>query len=206
MSILDSMALFAIMVTLAITPSTSVALVVTRSATLGTAHGAAVALGIVLGDLVFILLVLLGLSALAEVMGGLFLVIKYIGGAYLIWLGFTLLTSSTKNIITVKKSHLKGSFITSFFSGFFITLGDIKAIFFYLSLFPAFVDLTALKSLDITIIILVTIVTVGGVKLAYAFAASKIVSMPRGLKLEKGATIVAGGFMLGAGSYLIVKA
>ncbi len=205
MSILDAIAFFAVMLTLAIIPSTSVALVVARSATLGIANGAAVALGIVLGDLVFILLVLLGLSALAETLGGLFLVIKYIGGAYLIWLGFTLLSSKTNTSITIKKPILKGNLRTSFLSGFFITLGDIKAIFFYGSLFPAFVNLSALQWSDITTIILLTILTVGGVKLAYAFLATKLVSMSQGLKVEKGVRITAGSFMVGAGSYLIVK-
>ena len=100
MSIIDSISLFAIMVTLAIIPSTSVALVVTRSATLGVGNGIAVALGIVLGDLIFILLAILGLSVIAETMGGFFLVIKYLGGAYLLWLGFVLLTSNNKTTVS----------------------------------------------------------------------------------------------------------
>jgi threonine/homoserine/homoserine lactone efflux protein len=78
MSILDSISLFLIMATLAVIPSTSVALVVTRSATLGISNGVAVALGIVLGDLVFIFLAILGLSAVAEATGAFFVVIKYI--------------------------------------------------------------------------------------------------------------------------------
>ncbi len=85
MSIIDSISLFVIMVTLAIIPSTSVALVVTRSATLGASNGIAVAIGIVLGDLTFILLVLLGMSVVAETMAGVFLTIKYVGGTYLLW-------------------------------------------------------------------------------------------------------------------------
>lgn len=205
MSIIDSISLFAIMVTLAIIPSTSVALVVTRSATLGTANGIAVSLGIVLGDLLFILLVLLGLSIVAETMGELFLAIKYLGGAYLLWLGFTLLTAKNKTTIPVDKTKEKGDLIASFFAGFIITLGDIKAIFFYVSLFPTFVDLSALKIADIFIIIFITIVTVGGVKICYAFSAKKVVSMSQGLKLENGAKKAAGCFMVGAGSYLIAK-
>ncbi len=95
--------LFAIMVTLAIIPSTSVALVVTRSATLSVSSGIAVATGIVLGDLTFILLALIGMSVVAETMAGFFLIIKYLGGAYLLWLGFTLLTSENK--ITFSANH-----------------------------------------------------------------------------------------------------
>jgi len=206
MSFLDSISLFLIMITLAVIPSASVALVVTRSATLGVPNGVAVAIGIVLGDLVFILLAILGLSVIAETMGVMFAVIKYIGAGYLLWLGYSLLTSKNKSTYTVDESKLRGNIVVSFLSGFFLTLGDVKAIFFYVSLFPTFIDLTAIEYLDLLIIIFVTIATVGGVKIAYAIIAKKVVNLTQGMKLEKGAKKVAGSFMIGAGSYLIVKA
>jgi hypothetical protein len=53
---------------------------------------------------------------------------------------------------------------------------------------------------------LVTIVTVGGVKIFYAISANKLASLSKGYNLETNAKKVAGGFMVGAGSYLIVKA
>ena len=205
MSIIDTISLFTVMVSLAIIPSTSVALVVTRSATLGISNGIAVVLGIVLGDLVFISLAILGLSVITETMASLFLTIKYIGGAYLLWIGWQLLTSNHKTTIAVKPKNTQGSLLTSFLSGLFLTLGDIKAIFFYVSLFPAFVDLETLKLSDILMIIFVTILTVGGVKVAYIFLARKIVTMSRGLQLDNGAKKLAGGLMMGVGSYLLLK-
>jgi len=96
--------------------------------------------------------------------------------------------------------------VASFLAGLFLTLGDIKAIFFYVSLFPTFVNLETLHLPDVAIIMLVTIVTVGGVKILYAFSANKLASMSKGYDLESKAKKVAGGFMVGAGSYLIVKA
>jgi len=206
MSIIDSISLFAIMVTLAIIPSTSVALVVTRSATLGVANGVAVAAGIVAGDLVFIILAILGLSVIAETMGGFFMVIKYMGGAYLLCLGYTLITPRNETRILPSKARSKGSLIASFMAGFFLTLGDVKVILFYVSLFPIFLNLSALNISDVVIIFLLTITTVGGVKIAYAFSARKIISMSQGLKLQNVAKKAASGFMIGAGSYLIVKA
>ena len=77
---------------------------------------------------------------------------------------------------------------------------------FYVSLFPIFLDLAALTILDVLIIMLITVVAVGGAKLFYALTAQKVIAMSRGLKLEKAAKKTAGGFMLGAGSYLIIKA
>lgn len=206
MTIIDSISLFVIMVTLAMVPGISVALVVTRSAILGVANGIAVAAGIVLGDLVFILLVILGLSVVAEAMGSLFMVIKYMAGAYLIWLGYALITNKSKTADLTRKTREKGSLVASFLAGLFLTLGDIKAIFFYVSLFPVFMDVSAISIMDVFIIIFVTIITVGGVKVAYAFSAIKVISMSQGLKLGNTAKNSAGCFMIGAGSYLIVKA
>jgi len=193
------------MVTLAAIPSTSVALVVTRSAMLGFSNGAAVAMGIVLGDLVFVLLALLGMTALAETMGSFFLAVRYLAGGYLIWLGINLLVSRPAPVFPVNGIQALG-LVTSLITGFLITLSDIKAIFFYASLLPALVDIAALSGSDIAAIVSITVVTVAGVKLTYAYSARKLVSLTRGLKIERGAQVAAGGLMVGAGAYLLAKA
>ncbi|HHL18141.1 MAG TPA: LysE family translocator [Thiothrix sp.] len=204
MNIIEIMTLFGIMVVLSAIPSTSVALVVTRSATLGVANGFSVVIGIVLGDLIFVMLAILGLSAVAETMGGLFSVIKYAGAAYLLWFGFSLLKSQSNTIINVNLGE-KRSLLTSFLAGIILTLGDIKAIFFYVSLFPIFVDLSALKTIEILTIIGITIMSVGGIKMLYAVSAIKALNVARKLKFESTARKIAGGTMIGAGSYLLIK-
>lgn len=206
MSIIETIALFGIMVVLAAMPSTSVALVVTRSATLGVGDGFAVVVGIVLGDLVFIMLAILGLSVVAETMGGLFMVIKYLGALYLLWLGFSLLKARSKTTITVNSTREKGNLVISFLAGFILTLGDVKAIVFYVSLFPVFIDLTALQVGEVLVIMFVTVVSVGGVKVLYALSATKVANFARELKFESTTRKTAGGLMVGAGTYLFVKA
>ena len=94
MSIIQALTLFAVMVSLAALPSSSVALVVARSATAGVANGIAVSVGIILGDLLFVLLAVTGLATLAELMGEFFSVLKFAGGLYLIWLGVSLLKAT----------------------------------------------------------------------------------------------------------------
>ncbi len=205
MGMTEVASLFFVMLTLALVPSSSVALVVTRSVTHGISNGISVSLGIVLGDLVFILMAIIGLSVISETIGWLFVTIKYIGATYLIWLGFTLIKSKPTPAITAKKTDKKGSLFTSFLSGLFITLGDIKAIFFYISLFPAFVNFETLNIFDVMVIMLVTIMTVGGVKLFYVFFANKIATLSKGYDLDNKAKKVAGSFMLTAGSYLMIK-
>ncbi|NOY71939.1 MAG: LysE family translocator [Gammaproteobacteria bacterium] len=206
MSIIESFTFAGIMVALAAVPSTSVALVVTRSATLGVANGVAVATGIVLGDLVFIMLAIFGLSMVAETMGSMFIVIKILGGAYLLWLGFSLLTSNSSSTVRSKHPNSKSSLIASFMAGFLLTLGDIKAIVFYASLMPVFMDLSVLKASEILVVIFVTIFCVGGVKVIYVLLANKVTAYALSRKIENKARKVAGGFIVGAGSYLIIKA
>jgi len=205
MTILAAFTLCLVMLALAAIPSASVALVVTRSATLGVRNGAAVAAGIVIGDLVFVSLAILGMSALAESMGAFFAIFKYIGGAYLIWLGIGLLRSK-REIALESVDTRRSTFLTSFASGLFLTLGDVKAILFYASLFPTFVDMANLTLAGIAGIVTITIVTVGGVKLAYAFVAHRIIFRLKKRQAQKYARLSAGSLMVGAGTYLIAKA
>ena len=205
MGIIESITLLGIMVALATIPSTSVTLVVIRSATLDVKNGIAVAAGIVLGDLIFVMLVILGLSVLAENLASLFLIVRYLGATYLIWLGLTLLARKHTTGFTTNNPTGKGRLTTGFLAGLALTLGDIKAIFFYLSLFPIFIDLTALQLTDVFIITAITVVAVGGVKVVYAFSAAHIATLSKGLPFEPAIRKTAGGVMIGAGSYLIAK-
>lgn len=205
MSVLQIITLFGIMAALAAMPSSSVALVVTRSATLGVANGVAVAGGIVLGDLVFILLALFGLSVMAETMGSVFMVIKYLGAAYLLWLGVTLITSKPAADWATGTPPRKHHLAASFFAGFILTLGDIKAIIFYVSLFPAFIDLAALQLADFLTILLIMVLSVGGVKAIYAFSAKRVASLAQKHGLDNAARKTAGGLMVSIGGYLFVK-
>ena len=204
MNLFATLILFTIMIVLAAVPSCSVALVVTRAATLGIRDGAAVAAGIVVGDLTFAALAIFGMSALAETMGTFFAIVRYIGAAYLIWLGFSLIGSRKSTAVPTTNSG-GSTMIASFASGLLLTLGDVKAILFYASLFPTFVDMAHLTVLDIVVIFVVTALTVGGVKLIYAFAAQSIISKFHTQRSHRHARTLAGSLMIGTGTYIIVK-
>ena len=166
-------ALLGAMLVLAMIPSLSVFAVVARSAAWGFSHGLATAMGIVTGDLAFIIVAIFSLSSVAENTTGLIIFIKYAGGIYLVWSGIRLISFSAKTstITPVTKS----SWLSSFWSGLSLTLGDQKAILFYLSFFPAFLDLNDVSFWDVTIVMTIAIVTVGGVKVAYAYFASRAI-------------------------------
>lgn len=201
----DALALFLVMVALAAIPSSSVALVVVRSATLNVRNGISAASGIVTGDLIFVLMAVLGLTVLSEIMGAFFAVIRYIAAGYLIWFGIGLLRSTARSKRLGTADPKSGGMVASFVSGLTLTLGDIKAILFYASLFPAFVDIPSLGAADTALIMGITILAVGGVKIAYAYAATAIAAAAKGFALERPVKLTAGGLMIGAGGYLISK-
>jgi threonine/homoserine/homoserine lactone efflux protein len=196
-------ALFSAMIILAAIPSVSVLAVSTRAATSGFIHGVFTTIGIVLGDIVFIMIAIWGLSLFAQTIESLFFLIKYLGGAYLIWLGISLFRSKSKDV--EKGKVVKSSLMSSFLTGLSITLGDQKATLFYLGFFPAFLDLSKISYIDTIIIIAITIVSVGGVKLGYAFMANKA-RLLISAKIRKGINIAAGSVMTAVGVFLIVKA
>jgi threonine/homoserine/homoserine lactone efflux protein len=196
-------ALLGAMIVLAAIPSVSVLAVSTRSATSGFIHGVFTTIGIVVGDIIFIMIAIWGLSLLAETMGSLFILIKYFGGAYLIFLGIGLCRSKLKNMET--EEVVKSSLLSSFLTGLFITLGDQKATFFYLGFFPAFFDISKVSYFDTGIIIAITTVAVGGVKLGYAFMADRARLFVNS-KVRKGINIAAGCVTIAVGVFLILKA
>lgn len=201
--------LFVVMLVLAALPSASVALVVTRSATGGFKSGAAVTAGIILGDLFFIGLALLGLTLLAEALGSFFFLLRVVGALYLIWLGGSLFLSAWRQAtVAEQKSATAASGKTlgaSFLAGWLLTLGDVKAIFFYASLFPALVDLPALGAGEIVTLVFLTVVTVGSVKLAYAWAAAFLFEGWAGFRARRSIRLLGGGVLSGTGAYLLAK-
>jgi threonine/homoserine/homoserine lactone efflux protein len=196
------LALFAAMALLAALPSVSVLAVTARSASSGFWHGVATAIGIVVGDIIFILIAVFGLVLLVEALGSAFFLIKYICGAYLIWLGVRLWRSRSQQ--PQRQENSGSSLLGSFMTGLLITLGDQKAVLFYMGFFPAFLDLTKLTYTDIGILILVTLFAVGGVKIGYAYAADRA-SIFLGDKMVGAMHVIAACIMVMAGIFIIIR-
>jgi threonine/homoserine/homoserine lactone efflux protein len=89
-------------------------------------------------------------------------------------------------------------------AGLSLTLADQKAVLFYLAFFPAFIDLSQVSYLDTAIVIGVTFLAVGGVKLFYAFMADRARLMfdPR---INKRMNILAGVVTIAVGIFLLFK-
>ena len=204
MSIDSLFALFGAMLILAIVPGPAVFAIIARSFSSGKLQAFYMTTGIVLGDYIFIVLALFGLSALAEIMGTAFFIIKYLSAAYLIWLGIKLLRTKTDSIDieASKNSSLTSNFLT----GLFITLGNPKAILFYVGFFPAFVNVSEVTVSDTSLIMLAATVAFGSVNMCYSLLAVKA---KKTFKSPNAATIInktAGTIMISTGVLVAVKA
>ncbi|MGI6855074.1 LysE family translocator [Mesorhizobium sp. 1B3] len=200
MTLVNIIALFGSMLVLAAIPSLSVLAVSTRSAAGGFAHGAATTVGIVAGDLIYILVAIFGLALLTDAVGDAAYLIGYVGGAYLIWMGVSL-WRCTPNQGADQHGRHTSSLFSSFLAGLLLTLADQKVVVFYLGFFPAFLDLAAVGQTDIAIVMIVTILAVGSVKLTYALLARKVANVV-GAKASNLLNKAAGALMVGVGVFL----
>ncbi|MGJ3263175.1 MAG: LysE family transporter [Salinarimonas sp.] len=165
-------ALFAAMAVLAAMPSASVLAVSARAAAGGLAQGAATALGVVAGDVIWLLVALFGLALLESALGDWAALIRYVGAAYVIVVGVALARSAGAGPAATAPPASPGR-AASFSAGLAITLADQKAVLFYLGFLPGFVDLSEIGPGETALLVAVIVVSVGGVKLAYAVAAAK---------------------------------
>lgn len=109
---------------------------------LGIAFGAFVVAAISATSVGFIL----ATSALA------FTIIKYIGAAYLIYLGVKLWRTPAFHV--EKQTIHETSFGRRFLDGLSLQLTNPKAIFFFLSIFPQFIDQTMNYSIQFTVLVI----------------------------------------------------
>lgn len=194
-------ALATAMLILALIPGPAMLAITARTMKQGFAQGALMTVGILLADFVFILMSMAGLLALAQLLGGLFIILKYLGAAYLIWLAISI----WREPIEANQETIQVNPGSALLSGFIITLGNPKAILFYVGFFPAFLDMSVISASDIAIVYGITILTVGGVTLGYAFLASRAARLFMEGKLRKRFNFAAGGIMAGSGVTLLLK-
>lgn len=170
---LYGLGLFIAVYTLAVaTPGPGIAAILARSMARGL-HGApAFIAGFVIGDLIWLTLAATGLAAIAKTASTLFLVIKYAGAAYLLFLAYKLWTS-TPAPVEAAASPVAESNGRAFLSSLALTLGNPKAVVFFLALLPTVVDLQSLHTvgyLEIVASIAIVLPTVLG---AYAIAGAR---------------------------------
>jgi threonine/homoserine/homoserine lactone efflux protein len=187
----------------ALIPGPGITALVARALGAGFAESLAMAVGITLGDIVFLTAVVLGLSVIAQTFGAVFLVIKYAGAAYLVWIAYKMWTSGM--LKTDVGAAPARTMVQSLFSGLFVTLGNPKAMLFYLALVPTLLDVTAITLRDYLILIVVTVSVLLAVTVPYILLAARAREFfrhPRALKLLNRASA---SFLAGTAGYIAFR-
>ncbi len=203
MTVGSAAALFAVMVVLAFVPGLTEIAVVARSVSSGVRHGLIMICGIVIADFLFILFAVAGLAVVAEALGPLFVLVNYAAGAYLIVLGVGQLRMPPSAVGAAEPADF--SRIASLSSGLFLTLGDPKAILGYMSLLPAFVDLSRVSVFDVATIMLLATVAVAGAKTCYVLLAERSLAWVESPRAKIRLNILAGGALASTGVSLIAR-
>lgn len=165
-------------------------------------HGLKVAaffiMGMILGDMVYLLFAVFGLAFVASVMGKFFYMIRLAGGLYLIYLGIRMLMAKSEK--TEPSVSKRGKFL----GGFFITISNPKVIIFYCGFLPNFMDLSALKLVDVLIVAFLVAFVITVVMGTYALIAAKTGKM---LNRRSGKALnrAAGVALIGTGAFLALK-
>jgi threonine/homoserine/homoserine lactone efflux protein len=152
--------------------------------------------GTVVGDWFLMTLSAFGLAMVARAMGGLFLIVKLAGAAYLIYLAYRHWTAKVdvENELVAPATARDG-----FLSQLFLTIGNPKAIAFFVALLPTVVDLHALRLPGYLQLASVTVLMIPSVLLTYAAVASRFSGLVTSAKARKTINRTAAVVLAGAG-------
>ena len=200
----SSAALFLTMLLLAFVPGPTEVAVVARSLTRGRSHGFIMVGGIVAADFLFIVAAVAGLSAVAAALGPLFAAVEL--GAGLLLVAFGLSQLGRRRSQGEPTARAPAARTASFASGLLLTLGDPKAILGYMSLLPAFVDLSAVTAVDAVGIMGLATVAVFLAKASYIVLGERAAALVRSQRARDRLPRAAGAALIGLGTVIALRA
>jgi threonine/homoserine/homoserine lactone efflux protein len=153
------------------------------------------AFGTAVGDWMLMTLCAFGLAFAAKAMGHLFLIVKLAGAAYLIYLGYRYWTTKVAGPPEVMAISARQSFL----SQLSLTLGNPKALAFFVALLPTVVDLHRLNALGYVQLSLATFVLIPMIVLAYAALASRVRGVLTSRRARQSINKSAGAILVVAG-------
>lgn len=152
--------------------------------------------GTVLGDLILMTLSAFGLALVAQAMGSLFLIVKLAGAAYLVYLGYRYWTAPVTADEVIPARARQG-----FFAQLALTLGNPKAIAFFVALLPTVVDLKALDVTGYLALASGSVVLIPIITMTYAALASRLrgflTSKKAKGRMNKSAAVIMAGAGIG---------
>lgn len=182
-------------------PGPGVVAMVARALGSGFRSAIPAAFGTAVGDFIWMTLSAFGLAAIATAMGQYFLIVKYAGALYLLYMGYKYWTSEVSEMPQVVPATMR----QSFFSQLSVTLGNPKAMAFFLAILPTVVDLKHLNAVGFAQLTVATAVLIPSIMLAYAALAAQVRTFLTSRRARKGINRTAAVIMAGAGAGVAVS-
>ena len=166
----------------------------------------AMAVGIMLGDLVFLTAVVLGLAVVAQAFGTVFMIIKYVGAAYLAYLAYKIWKAGIIKADMAARMAPPRSMFYAMVSGLFVTLGNPKAMLFYLALVPTLIDITDITATDYVELLGVTFLVLMVGTIPYILLAAKAREFLRQPEALRRLNKASAAFLAGTAGYIAIRA
>jgi threonine/homoserine/homoserine lactone efflux protein len=158
-------------------------------------------LGILIGDLILMTLSAFGLALVAQAMGHLFLIVKIAGALYLFYLAYKYWTAEVEEIGEVVPQST-GRGVLAYMG---LTLGNPKAIAFFVALLPVAVNPRELNFFGYLQLCAATFVLIPAITLGYAALAAQLSRFVASRKARQRINKGAGAVMAGAGCLIMVN-
>ena len=158
-------------------------------------------LGILMGDLILMTLSAFGLALVAQAMGHLFLIVKIAGGLYLFYLAYKYWTAKVEDVGEVVPQST-GRGVLAYLG---LTLGNPKAIAFFVALLPVAVNPRELNLIGYLQLCAATFVLIPAITLGYAALAAQLSRFVASRKARQRINKGAGAVMAGAGCLIMVN-
>jgi threonine/homoserine/homoserine lactone efflux protein len=157
--------------------------------------------GILIGDLILMTLSAFGLALAAQAMGQLFLIVKVSGALYLFTLAYKYWRAKVEEIGEVVPQSA-GRGLLAYLG---LTLGNPKAIAFFVALLPVVVNPRELNLAGYLQLCAATFVLIPAITLGYAALAAQLSRFVASRKARKRINKGAGAVMAGAGCLIMVN-
>ena len=187
------------------TPGPGVAAVIARGLAHGLKGAPAFIAGFMVGDLLWFAIAATGLAALAKTAASLFVAIKWAGVAYLLYLAWRLWTAPAERVAVPADEDGRQHGWRAFVASFMLTLGNPKAILFFLALLPTVVDLASMNALRFVEISLAIVVVLPAVLFSYVFLAARAREMFTTPKAVRRLNRSSGAAMAGAAAVIAAR-
>jgi threonine/homoserine/homoserine lactone efflux protein len=183
------------------TPGPGVIAIIARA--LGSGFRACIpaVLGVLVGDLCVMSLSVFGLSLIAQTLGHFFLGVKIAGGLYLLYLGYKYWTSPVEQTEAIVPTSAGRGFIA--YLG--LTLGNPKAIVFFVALLPLAINPRTVTLTGYLQLVLATCIVIPTIELSYAAMAARLRKFVASHKARKRINKSAGAVMACAGVAVMVS-